>query len=151
MARDVEAFPVVPMPKACLLSTEPTHLKQNSGKTRKYLVISSRACSEGPFSGVLPYFVMSQRPVLYSISSKKLVRLNQTKVAMPSLNYDVKYTLHLQKYELTNRKRLFRTTSGLPQEKVELVRYMKLPRTEQVQNHPSLTNHWFRMFSESAK
>ena len=43
-------------------------------------------CSEGTLSCVLPYFVMSQRPVLYSISSKKLVRLNQTKVAMTSLN-----------------------------------------------------------------
>ena len=42
-------------------------------------------CSEGTLSCVLPYFVMSQRPVLYSISSKKLVRLNQTKVAMTSL------------------------------------------------------------------
>ena len=85
---------------------------------------------------------------MYSISSKKLVRLNQTKVAIPNLNTGLFY---LKKYEMTNLKKLFRTTSGLPHEKVELVRYMKLPRTEQVQNHPSLTNHWFKRFSESAK
>ena len=40
---------------------------------------------------MLPYFVISQRPVLYSISSKKLVRLNQTKVAIPNLNTGLFY------------------------------------------------------------
>ena len=77
------------------------------------------ACSERTLSCVLPYFVMSQRPVLYSISSKKLVRLNQTKVAIASLN---KMIFKMQQIEFTNRKRLFRTTSGRPQENVELVR-----------------------------
>ena len=57
-----------------------------------------------------------------SLVFDQLKEAGQAEPDKSSNNQPEKDAPHVQKYEFTNRKRLFRTTSGLPQEKAELVR-----------------------------